>query len=32
MVQLQFINKLLSTKDTSVLILNNIDKSFFSEY
>ena len=32
MIQLQFLNKLLSTKDSSLLILNNFSKDFFSDY
>lgn len=32
MIQLQFINALLSSKDKSLLIVNNIDDSFFSDY
>ena len=32
MIQLQFINHLLDTKDKSILLVNNIDSSFFSEY
>ena len=32
MIQLQFINHLLDTKDRSILLVNNIDSSFFSEY
>ncbi|MBO5712108.1 MAG: hypothetical protein J6R47_04650 [Acholeplasmatales bacterium] len=32
MIQLQFLNKLLDTKDTSTLQINNIDPSFFSDF
>lgn len=32
MIQLQFINHLLDTKDRSILLINSIDSSFFSEY
>ena len=32
MVQLQFINKLLQTGDTSILLMNNLDEEFFSDY
>ena len=32
MIQLQFINYLLQSKDRSVLLVNSIDESFFSEY
>lgn len=32
MIQLQFLNYLLDTKDSSLLTLNNIDTSFFSDY
>ena len=32
MVQLQFLNKLLSTKDTSLLLMNNLTDEFFSDY
>ena len=32
MIQTQFINWLLDTKDTSVLTLNNIGKDYFSDY
>lgn len=32
MIQLQFINYLLDTKDKSTLLINNIDNTFFSEY
>ena len=32
MIQLQFINALLSSKDKSLLVVNNIDDSFFSDY
>lgn len=32
MIQLQFINYLLSTKDTSLIILNNLNKNYFSDY
>ena len=32
MVQLQLINKILSTNDTSVLLLNNLNEDFFSDY
>lgn len=32
MIQLQFLNKLLETKDSSSLQINNIDPSFFSDF
>jgi len=32
MVQLQFINKLISTGDTSLLLMNNLTDEFFSDY
>lgn len=32
MIQLQFLNKLLNTKDYSLINLNNLDVSYFSEY
>ena len=32
MIQNQFINKLLQTQDTSLIIVNNLDVSFFSDY
>ena len=32
MIQLQFLNKLLDSKDTSLLLLNNLNKEFFSDY
>lgn len=32
MIQLQFLNKLLDTRDTSSLQINNIDNSFFSDF
>lgn len=32
MVQLQFLNKLLETKDTSILLMNNLNDEFFSDY
>lgn len=32
MVQLQLLNKILSTQDTSVLLLNNLTEDFFSDY
>ena len=32
MIQEQFLNKLLQTQDSSLLILNNIDAEFFSDY
>ena len=32
MIQLQFINYLLKTKDASILTLNNINNEFFSDY
>jgi len=32
MVQLQFLNQLLDSRDTSLLLENNIDVSFFSDY
>lgn len=32
MIQLQFLNKLISSKDTSILLMNNITEDFFSDY
>lgn len=32
MIQLQFLNKVLSTKDASIIELNNLDAGYFSEY
>lgn len=32
MIQLQYINKLLDSEDTSLILLNNLDDSFFSDY
>ena len=32
MIQLQFLNELLDSRDTSLLLENNIDASFFSDY
>lgn len=32
MIQLQVLNKILQTGDSSLLILNNLDKTFFSDY
>lgn len=32
MIQLQFLNNLLETRDASVLLLNNIDETFFSDF
>lgn len=32
MIQLQFLNYLLKTKDSSLLLLNNINDEFFSDY
>ncbi len=32
MIQLQFLNKLISTGDTSILLMNNITEEFFSDY
>lgn len=32
MIQLQFLNYLLDKKDSSILLVNNIDSSFFSDY
>lgn len=32
MIQLQFLNKLISTKDTSLLLMNNLTDEFFSDY
>ena len=32
MIQCQFINKLLKTKDSSILVLNNLNEEFFSDY
>ena len=31
-IQLQFLNKLLTTKDTSSLLLNNFNEEYFSDY
>ena len=32
MIQLQFINKLLSSKDSTLITLNNLTDEFFSDY
>lgn len=32
MIQLQFLNYILETKDSSLILLNNLDDSYFSEY
>lgn len=32
MIQLQFLNSILDSKDTSLILLNNLDESFFSDY
>ena len=32
MIQLQFLNKLLDTQDASLILVNNLDESFFSDY
>lgn len=32
MIQLQFLNKLINTGDASLITLNNLDESFFSDY
>lgn len=32
MIQLQFLNRLIKTRDASLITINNIDKSFFSDY
>jgi len=32
MIQLQVLNKLLDTGDSSLILVNNIDKTFFSDY
>ena len=32
MIQLQFLNKLLDSKDASFIITNNITEEFFSDY
>ena len=32
MIQLQFLNKLLQSGDFSIVILNNLDNSYFSDY
>lgn len=32
MIQLQFLNRLLDTGDSSLLVVNNLDESFFSDY
>ena len=32
MIQLQFLNKLISTKNTSLLTVNNLNHEFFSDY
>ena len=32
MIQLQFLNYLLKTKDSSILLVNNLNEDFFSDY
>ena len=32
MIQLQFLNKLITTKDSSLLLMNNLTEEFFSDY
>ena len=32
MIQCQVLNKVIADNDTSILVLNNLDKSFFSDY
>ena len=32
MIQLQFLNKLLDCQDPSLILVNNLDESFFSDY
>ena len=32
MIQLQFLNELLDSRDSSLILINNIDESFFSDY
>lgn len=32
MIQLQFLNRVLEKRDSSLLLMNNIDNSFFSDY
>ena len=32
MIQLQFLNYLLKTKDSSILSVNNLNEDFFSDY
>lgn len=32
MIQCQILNKIIADNDTSILVLNNLDKSFFSDY
>lgn len=32
MIQLQVLNKILNTGDSSLILLNNLDKTFFSDY
>lgn len=32
MIQLQYLNAILDSKDSSLILLNNIDESFFSDY
>ena len=32
MIQLQFLNYILDTKDTSLILVNNLDASYFSDY
>lgn len=32
MIQLQVLNKILKTKDSSIIVLNNINESYFSDY
>ena len=32
MIQLQFLNKILDSQDPSLILVNNLDESFFSDY
>lgn len=32
MIQLQFLNKILDTQDSSLIVLNNLNEDFFSDY
>ncbi len=32
MIQLQFLNKILDSRDPSLILVNNLDESFFSDY